>query len=238
MSVYQSAPSYPGPETFRIEPVEYTPPATPEVLGSGVYQMFTAPENPYHAYFAQLDMMAPQIVAQEMARRWAEEAEAYGSDTEVFRSFWETMQDHFDQSDIIKKFRSSDFVPSEHDFQAYFREFDRARKYAFEKVPMSAEQRRKLHDTIAETSQDVRHIALNGAEAAGDFFVMADAGAKKIKYMDSKRLLGALKKSGSLTDTETMQRHIQQDLAAMDEYADLPAVKDVATHLPPSHQAH
>lgn len=197
----------------------------PDTLGGGQSNYWDVLANPYRAMFSPENMEAMA----EM-ERWSvfkeQDREVYGSDVEVFREFLDVMEDHFDESDIVKKFRQEDFAPEESDWKLLFNEFERARRYAFDKVHMSPEQRQRLLQAKSELNWTIRELALSGAVNAKDCLLMINPKARKVEYMDSKEAIATLKRSGSVADTEQFRKLVLLDQEALAEHAALPQIQE------------
>lgn len=142
-------------------------------------------------------------------------------DSQAFREVMKSMYKRLKESDTINQFRyHGGHLESEQDVAAVFAAYDRALDKSLEKSDLSDRQDSRLR-FAAKSELDwglrdlITHHVLSESEdrtfEPKDFLLMLNPKIRKVDYMDSKEILGVLRRSASMASKD----RLKADLAAL-----------------------
>ncbi|GEM_PF-3146328 len=210
-------------QPYRVQPVEMVPPPqlyTAENAARAAYAERGSYGDVLHRMFLEVDANpeAWQPTPSDINRGGTVVGQ---KDKDAFREVMETVYEGLKNSDIVNDFRfHGRQVESEHDIEDVFRAYELALKTALKKSDLTARQEAKLR-FAAQSELDfglrdviTRH-ALAGAESGestfdpSEYLLILNPKLRKVEYMDSKEILGVLRRSASLESKTKLERELQ-----------------------------
>lgn len=244
---YTISSPFPAPEQapYRVQPVEMVPPPTPMVNAETAARAAYADRGSYgemlHRMFLEMDAN-PQ--AYDVSPRDVSHGEMmFGQkDRDAFQDVMEGIYDGLKSSDIVNDFRfHGKQVESEHDVAGVFQAYERALKTALEKSDLTVRQEAKLrHAAQSELDFSLRDVitrhALAGVEAGEptfdptEYLLILNPKLRKVDYMDTKEILGVLRRSASLESKD----RLKDDLRVL-EHSPRPEATNALTEFTNTH---
>lgn len=158
---------------------------------------------------------------------------------EAYRLFLESVQKKLKESDAVHHLQQASETGAEitaHDVEAVFRAYERALRETMKKLRQELTPQ-QLHNLQSAATSELdwglrdmitQHVVANADVDVElrydptDFFLLLNPKARKIEYMESKEILGVLRRSMSRASKEQLHR----DLDIVHRYEALPAVHD------------
>lgn len=220
MAYTVSSSSFPTTEQQpdQVHPVEMVPPPT-MVNADQAARLAYAERGSYgevlHRMFLEMD--ANPEAFQSTPSDMNHGGMLFGQkDREAFREVMETVYDGLKNSDIVNDFRfHGKQVETEHDVEGVFRAYERSLQTALKKSHLTERQEAKLrhaaHSELDFSLRDVitRH-ALAGTESGDptfdptEYLLILNPKLRKVDYMDTKEILGVLRRSASLESKDRL----------------------------------